>query len=63
MIRAFSRVGAAGVALIGLVVLWQTQSNAALLVIGLILLFETRARLANSDAIAYNKRNEEEEGL
>lgn len=39
VIRAFSRVGAAGVALIGLVVLWQTQSNAALLVIGLILLF------------------------
>lgn len=39
MLRAFSRIGALFVALAGLAVLWQTRSNAALLVIGMILLF------------------------
>ena len=39
MLRTLSRIGALFVALAGLVVLWQTRSNAALLVIGLILLF------------------------
>ncbi len=38
IVRFVSRVGAGLVALFGLIVLWQTRTNAALLVIGLVLL-------------------------
>lgn len=39
VMRVVSRIGALAVSLFGLVVLWETKSNVALLVIGLVLLF------------------------